>query len=186
MGYDLRRVGSLLRCNSGADSSARRIPLSFFSQEGSCSCFVLLCYRSGRFVSSGLFNEGVDNPNRIVIPDEVVQTFGQQHELGSVPALDKTLHPGPPQISTRQNTRSSVFTQPGPKAGLPRCRQQCRPMPLIETLPPRWGRAQTESCHPGGAAESALKTSNATRYPDAISADQLLSRMAMRPPMTPT
>jgi hypothetical protein len=32
--------------------------------------------------------------------------------------------------------------------------------------------AQMESCHPGGAAESALKTSNATRYPDAISADQ--------------
>jgi hypothetical protein len=30
------------------------------------------------------------------------------------------------------------------------------------------------------------KTSNTTRYPDAISADQYLSRIAMRPPMTPT
>jgi hypothetical protein len=57
----------------------------------------------------------------------------------------------------------------------------------------RPGSAQSGgSSHRGGAAEPALKNggfeshSNATRYPDAISADQLLSRMAMRPPMTPT
>jgi hypothetical protein len=37
----------------------------------------------------------LNNPNRIVLSNVVVQAFRQQYELPSILALDKTLHPSP-------------------------------------------------------------------------------------------
>jgi hypothetical protein len=41
-------------------------------------------------------NDGIDDADRVIFPDVVVQTFRQQYQLASVLALDKTLHPRPP------------------------------------------------------------------------------------------
>ena len=41
-------------------------------------------------------NEGIDDADRVIFPDVVVQAIRQQDELAPVLALNKTLHPGPP------------------------------------------------------------------------------------------
>ena len=52
-----------------------------------------------------------------LIPDFKTIADFRKDQLVSVLALDKTLHPRPPgHPSPAQNTRSSVFTQPGPVA----------------------------------------------------------------------
>ena len=42
-------------------------------------------------------NEGIDDADRVIFPDVVVQAVRQQDELAPVLALNKTLHPGPPE-----------------------------------------------------------------------------------------
>ena len=44
-------------------------------------------------------DKGLDDTDRIVLSEVVVQTFRQQYELASVLALDKTLHPSSPRTS---------------------------------------------------------------------------------------
>jgi len=38
------------------------------------------------------FDKRFDNPNRVVLGDVVVQTFGKQRDLASVFSLDESLH----------------------------------------------------------------------------------------------
>src|SRR6266550_4377081 len=39
--------------------------------------------------------KGIDNADRIVFANEVIQTLGQQYELAAVLAFNETLHPRP-------------------------------------------------------------------------------------------
>jgi len=48
-------------------------------------------YRQIQFI-----DEGIDNANRVIFPDVVVQAIRQQDELAPVLTLNKTLHPVPP------------------------------------------------------------------------------------------
>jgi hypothetical protein len=53
-------------------------------------------YRQIQFI-----NEGIDNADRVLLPDVVVQAIRQQDQLAPVLALNKTLHPGPPEPAGR-------------------------------------------------------------------------------------
>ncbi len=72
----------------------------------------------------------VDHPNRIVLANPVFQAFRKQRALPAIRALDKALHPIPPQIaqeSYRKNQmRLCVFTQPGSRATDTRCPRDVR------------------------------------------------------------
>jgi hypothetical protein len=46
-------------------------------------------------------NEGIDDADRVIFPDVVVQAIRQQGELAPVLTLNKTLHPGPPEPPER-------------------------------------------------------------------------------------
>src|SRR5271166_4463890 len=46
-------------------------------------------------------NEGIDDADRVIFPDAVVQAIRQQDELAPVLALNKTLHSGPPEPPRR-------------------------------------------------------------------------------------
>ena len=46
-------------------------------------------------------NEGIDDPDRVIFPDVVVQAIRQQDQLAPVLTLDKTLHSGPPEPPER-------------------------------------------------------------------------------------
>ena len=67
-------------------------------------------------------NKDVNHLNRIVLVDPVFQAFRKQRALPAIRALNKALHPIPPQ--QRQNHRceihmnQGVFTQPGSKCDL--------------------------------------------------------------------
>jgi hypothetical protein len=39
-----------------------------------------------------LFDEGFNNPHRIIFPDVILNTFGQQHDLVSIRAFNESLH----------------------------------------------------------------------------------------------
>ena len=62
-------------------------------------------------------DKDVDYANRIVLADPVLQAFGKQRPLPAIPALNKALHPIPPQIAEESyrviHFNQSVFTQPG-------------------------------------------------------------------------
>ena len=42
-------------------------------------------------------NEGIDDTNRVIFPDVLVQAVRQQDQLAPLLALNKTLHPSPPK-----------------------------------------------------------------------------------------
>src|SRR6266480_5339387 len=62
-------------------------------------------------------DKDVDDANRIVLADPVLQAFGKQRALPATRPLNKAPHPPPrksPRESYRQNhIMRSVFTQPG-------------------------------------------------------------------------
>src|SRR5262249_33635051 len=61
-------------------------------------------------------NEGIDDADRVILPDVVVQAIRQQDQLAPVLTLNKPLHPGPPEPPrrvpgfTRFYTASGIFT----------------------------------------------------------------------------
>src|SRR5437762_1843472 len=67
-------------------------------------------------------DKDVDDANRIVLADPVLQAFGKQRALPATRPLNKAPHPPPrksPRESYRQNhIMRSVFTQPGPEAAV--------------------------------------------------------------------
>ena len=46
-------------------------------------------------------NEGIDDADRVIFPDVVVQAIRQQDKLAPVLTLNKTLHSGPPEPPER-------------------------------------------------------------------------------------
>src|SRR5262249_58645536 len=46
-------------------------------------------------------NEGIDDADRVILPDVVVQAIRQQDQLAPVLTLNKPLHPAPPEPPRR-------------------------------------------------------------------------------------
>jgi hypothetical protein len=66
----------------------------------------------------------MDDADRIVFANEVIQTLRQQYELAAVLAFNETLHPRPPTRSPEDSNSTAVFTQPRTSTPIPKARAE--------------------------------------------------------------
>src|SRR5262249_10851856 len=58
-------------------------------------------------------NEGIDDADRVILPDVVVQAIRQQDQLAPVLTLNKPLHPAPPEPPRRVPGFTRFYTASG-------------------------------------------------------------------------